>query len=196
MNFYIKCEYITRLVSPLFKNMRCVSQLIDIAIACENGANYYAVSSEFDAKYASQSVLKQLPSKSLWKKLDIIRQEIEQFIFTQSAEAPIELYAWAPEGQFYLVKSFLIIPHSPQNILGLKTFDISQTFYEFVGFVHESYFGPQLELSLEQKMELFFSDPACPPMAINTNSLTEVVWLRAFNDFLEKQKANYFLPDK
>lgn len=73
-------------------------ELISIGIVAEDGHEYYAVSTEFDASKANQwvrtNVLNQLPNPSdpAWRNRDKIREEV--FTFLTSASTPPELWAW------------------------------------------------------------------------------------------------------
>ncbi|QGU01700.1 3'-5' exoribonuclease.1 [Corynebacterium kalinowskii] len=73
-------------------------ELVSIGIVAEDGREYYAVSSQFDASRANSwvraNVLSQLPNPSdpVWKSLDTIRREVYQFL-TSASTAP-QLWAW------------------------------------------------------------------------------------------------------
>lgn len=73
-------------------------ELVSIGIVAEDGREYYAVSTEFDASKANQwvrtNVLNQLPNPSdpAWRNRDQIRVEV--FTFLTSASTPPELWAW------------------------------------------------------------------------------------------------------
>ena len=72
--------------------------LISIGVVCEDGREYYAVSTEFDPATASpwvrDNVLAQLPSPSdpVWKSRETIREELLAFL-TEDGHDP-ETWAW------------------------------------------------------------------------------------------------------
>lgn len=73
-------------------------ELISIGIVAEDGREYYAVSTEFDAADANAwvrvNVLDKLPERSnpAWKSREQIREEV--FDFLTSDRTPPELWAW------------------------------------------------------------------------------------------------------
>lgn len=73
--------------------------LVSIGVVAEDGREYYAISTEFDAGAAGQwvraNVLNQLPNPSspLWKSRATIRRDLEEFFFARGAGDP-ELWAW------------------------------------------------------------------------------------------------------
>ncbi|MEJ5920565.1 MULTISPECIES: polyadenylate-specific 3'-exoribonuclease AS [unclassified Corynebacterium] len=73
--------------------------LVSIGVVCEDGREYYAVSTEFDERKAGQwvrqNVLNQLPSPSspLWKSRATIREELTEFLCPRGDDRP-ELWAW------------------------------------------------------------------------------------------------------
>ncbi|MEJ5928892.1 polyadenylate-specific 3'-exoribonuclease AS [Corynebacterium sp. H128] len=73
-------------------------ELVSIAIVAEDGREYYAVSTEFDASKANAwvaaNVLAQLPNPSdpAWKSEERIRQEVYEFL-TSTGTQP-QLWAW------------------------------------------------------------------------------------------------------
>ncbi|MGP6172788.1 polyadenylate-specific 3'-exoribonuclease AS [Corynebacterium sp. A21] len=73
-------------------------ELVSIGIVAEDGREYYAVSTGFDAAKAGpwvrENVLNQLPSPSdrCWKSRDTIRSEVLAFL--TSATTQPELWAW------------------------------------------------------------------------------------------------------
>lgn len=72
--------------------------LVSIGVVAEDGREYYAVSTEFDASRANSwvraNVLSQLPNPSdpTWKSRETIRREV--FEFLTSASTPPQLWAW------------------------------------------------------------------------------------------------------
>lgn len=74
-------------------------ELISIGVVAEDGREYYAVSTEFDAGRAGPwvrtHVLPKLPSPAspLWRSRRQIRSDLEEFFGIAGAE-PIELWAW------------------------------------------------------------------------------------------------------
>lgn len=73
--------------------------LVSIGVVAQDGREYYAVSTEFDASKAGPwvraNVLNQLPSPSspLWKNRETIRKELLAFL-TESGTGRPELWAW------------------------------------------------------------------------------------------------------
>lgn len=73
--------------------------LVSIGVVAEDGREYYAVSTEFDASKAGPwvraNVLNQLPSPSspLWKNRETIRKELLAFL-TETGTGRPELWAW------------------------------------------------------------------------------------------------------
>ena len=74
-------------------------ELISIGVAAEDGREYYAVSTEFDAQAAGRwvrtHVLPKLPAYSspVWRSRAQIRNDLEDFFGINGSE-PIELWAW------------------------------------------------------------------------------------------------------
>ncbi|MFF3570434.1 polyadenylate-specific 3'-exoribonuclease AS [Nocardia jiangxiensis] len=73
--------------------------LVSIGVVCEDGREYYAVSSEFDAAKAGpwvrRNVLPKLPAPSspLWRTRRQIRDDIYRFLIPRTGVEP-ELWAW------------------------------------------------------------------------------------------------------
>ncbi|APT92213.1 hypothetical protein CPHO_04150 [Corynebacterium phocae] len=73
-------------------------ELVSIGIVAEDGREYYAVSTDFDAAKANawvrENVLNQLPSPSskAWKPLDTIRAEVLEFLCRPTSQ--VQLWAW------------------------------------------------------------------------------------------------------
>lgn len=73
-------------------------QLVSIGVVAEDGREYYAVSSDFDASRANawvrENVLAKLPSPrdGAWKSQEQIRNEL--FEFLTHHDATVELWAW------------------------------------------------------------------------------------------------------
>ncbi len=73
--------------------------LISIGVVCEDGREYYAVSSEFDPDRAGpwvrRNVLPKLPppSSALWRTRRQIRDELYRFVIPRPGVEP-ELWAW------------------------------------------------------------------------------------------------------
>ncbi|MGV0578827.1 polyadenylate-specific 3'-exoribonuclease AS [Mycolicibacterium elephantis] len=74
-------------------------ELISIGVVAEDGREYYAVSTEFDAgragRWVRKHVLPKLPSPSagVWRSRQQIRSDLEDF-FGVDGDEPIELWAW------------------------------------------------------------------------------------------------------
>ncbi|MGW4720654.1 polyadenylate-specific 3'-exoribonuclease AS [Nocardia sp. NPDC004260] len=90
MRYFYDCEFIEDGVTI---------DLVSIGVVCEDGREYYAVSTEFDAERAGpwvrKFVLPQLPSPSspLWRSRDRIRDELYAFLVPRPTVQP-ELWAW------------------------------------------------------------------------------------------------------
>ncbi|WP_078311818.1 MULTISPECIES: polyadenylate-specific 3'-exoribonuclease AS [unclassified Mycobacterium] len=77
-------------------------ELISIGMVCEDGREYYAVSTAFDPQQAGpwvrQNVLPKLPALSspLWRSRGQIRDELAEFLGLNGGGPtdPIELWAW------------------------------------------------------------------------------------------------------
>ncbi|MGW5318050.1 polyadenylate-specific 3'-exoribonuclease AS [Nocardia thailandica] len=73
--------------------------LISIGVVCEDGREYYAVSTEFDAGRAGpwvrRNVLPKLPPKTspLWRTRERIRDDLLKFLLPRPGIVP-ELWAW------------------------------------------------------------------------------------------------------
>jgi hypothetical protein len=76
-----------------------VIDLVSIAFVCEDGREFYAVSSEFDAgragPWVSRYVLPKLPPQTspLWRTREQIREDLYRFLIPRPTVAP-ELWAW------------------------------------------------------------------------------------------------------
>ncbi|WP_330185910.1 polyadenylate-specific 3'-exoribonuclease AS [Nocardia sp. NBC_01503] len=73
--------------------------LVSIAVVCEDGREYYAVSTEFDADKAGpfvrRNVLPKLPppASHLWRSREKIREDLYRFFLPRPGIEP-ELWAW------------------------------------------------------------------------------------------------------
>lgn len=73
--------------------------LVSIGVVAEDGREYYAVSTEFDARKAGPwvraNVLNQLPNPSspVWRSRDAIRRDLQEFLLVPGTGEP-ELWAW------------------------------------------------------------------------------------------------------
>lgn len=73
-------------------------ELVSIGIVAEDGREYYAVSTDFDASRANawvrDNVLDKLPNPGapVWRSLDAIRAEVLSFL--TSSRDDVELWAW------------------------------------------------------------------------------------------------------
>lgn len=90
LRYFYDCEFIEDGV---------VIDLVSIGVVCEDGREYYAVSTEFDPDKAGpwvrRHVLPQLPSPSspLWRSRKQIRDDLYKFLVPRSSVVP-ELWAW------------------------------------------------------------------------------------------------------
>ncbi|MBF6212972.1 polyadenylate-specific 3'-exoribonuclease AS [Nocardia puris] len=90
MRYFYDCEFIEDGV---------VIDLVSIGVVCEDGREYYAVSTEFDAGRAGpwvrKHVLPLLPPESspLWRSREQIRDDLYKFLVPRTSVQP-ELWAW------------------------------------------------------------------------------------------------------
>ncbi len=90
LRYFYDCEFI--------EDGRTID-LISIGVVCEDGREYYAVSTEFDPERAGpwvrKHVLPQLPAPSspLWRSRDRIRDDLFAFFVPRATVQP-ELWAW------------------------------------------------------------------------------------------------------
>ncbi|MEU4316634.1 polyadenylate-specific 3'-exoribonuclease AS [Nocardia sp. NPDC024068] len=76
-----------------------VIDLVSIGVVCEDGREFYAVSSEFDAgragPWVNKNVLPKLPptTSPLWKSRTQIRDELYRFLVPRPTVQP-EMWAW------------------------------------------------------------------------------------------------------
>ena len=90
MRYFYDCEFIEDGV---------VVELVSIGVVCEDGREFYAVSTEFNAEKAGpwvrRNVLPKLPppSSPLWRRRAQIRDELYAFLIPRPTVAP-ELWAW------------------------------------------------------------------------------------------------------
>lgn len=89
MRYFYDCEFI--------EDGRSID-LISVGLVCEDGREYYAISTEFDERAAGEfvrkHVLPQLPSPgdSAWRSRERIRTELWEFV--SAVPGPVELWAW------------------------------------------------------------------------------------------------------
>ncbi|PTR32177.1 uncharacterized protein DUF5051 [Rhodococcus sp. OK519] len=90
MRYFYDCEFI--------EDGRTI-ELVSIGVVCEDGREFYAVSTEFDperaGKWVRRNVLPKLPSPSspLWKSRTKIRDDLMKFLVPRPGIEP-ELWAW------------------------------------------------------------------------------------------------------
>lgn len=90
LRYFYDCEFIEDGV---------VIDLVSIGVVCEDGREYYAVSTEFDAKRAGpwvrKYVLPQLPppASPRWRSREQIRDDLYKFLIPRPSVQP-ELWAW------------------------------------------------------------------------------------------------------
>lgn len=70
MKYFIDCEFIEGFHKPIFGKRRHFIDLISIGIVCEDGREYYAISSEFNPKdadnWVKENVISKLPPKNVF----------------------------------------------------------------------------------------------------------------------------------
>lgn len=71
MKYFIDTEFIEGFHKPLFGKRRHFIDLISIAIVCEDGRSYYAISNEFNPKDADQWVKDNVISKLPRRRVDL-----------------------------------------------------------------------------------------------------------------------------
>ncbi|RDI65291.1 polyadenylate-specific 3'-exoribonuclease AS [Nocardia pseudobrasiliensis] len=90
LRYFYDCEFIEDGV---------VIDLVSIGVVCEDGREYYAVSTEFDPEKAGpwvrRNVLPKLPSPAspLWRSREQIREDLYRFFLPRPSVEP-ELWAW------------------------------------------------------------------------------------------------------
>ncbi len=90
MRYFYDCEFI--------EDGRTID-LVSIGVVCEDGREYYAVSTEFDPARAGSWVRKNVlpklpqPSSPLWKSREKIRDDLLKFFVPRPMVVP-ELWAW------------------------------------------------------------------------------------------------------
>jgi hypothetical protein len=90
VRYFYDCEFI--------EDGRTID-LVSIGVVCEDGREYYAVSTEFDparaGSWVRKNVLPKLPAPSspLWKSRDKIRDDLLKFFVPRPMVVP-ELWAW------------------------------------------------------------------------------------------------------
>jgi hypothetical protein len=90
LRYFYDCEFIEDGV---------VIDLVSIGVVCEDGREYYAVSTEFDPERAGpwvrKNVLPKLPSPSsrVWRSREQIRKDLYDFLVPRPSVTP-ELWAW------------------------------------------------------------------------------------------------------
>ncbi|QCQ91521.1 polyadenylate-specific 3'-exoribonuclease AS [Rhodococcus sp. SGAir0479] len=90
MRYFYDCEFI--------EDGRTI-ELVSIGVVCEDGREFYAVSTEFDperaGKWVRRNVLPKLPppSSPLWKSRARIRDDLLKFLVPRPGIEP-ELWAW------------------------------------------------------------------------------------------------------
>ncbi|QBJ94890.1 polyadenylate-specific 3'-exoribonuclease AS [Rhodococcus sp. ABRD24] len=90
MRYFYDCEFI--------EDGRTI-ELVSIGVVCEDGREFYAVSTEFDperaGKWVRRNVLPKLPppSSPLWKSRSRIRDDLVKFLVPRPGIEP-ELWAW------------------------------------------------------------------------------------------------------
>ncbi|MCX4098741.1 polyadenylate-specific 3'-exoribonuclease AS [Nocardia sp. alder85J] len=90
LRYFYDCEFIEDGVTI---------DLVSIGVVCEDGREYYAVSTEFDPEKAGpwvrRNVLPKLPSPGspLWRSRDRIRDDLFRFLLPRPGVNP-ELWAW------------------------------------------------------------------------------------------------------
>ncbi len=96
-------------------------ELVSIGVACEDGREYYAISTEFDPARAGawvrRNVLDKLPSPadSAWRRRTTIRDELAQFL--AAGEGDPELWAWyAAYDHVVLAQLWGTMPQLPRFI--------------------------------------------------------------------------------
>jgi hypothetical protein len=111
MKYYIDTEFIEDFHKPLFGKRRHFIDLISIAIVCEDGRQYYAISNEFKTKDASDWVKKNVIAKlydedgfkltPCWKSNAQIAQEIKQFVYDGCEAISVEEWGKTQDIEFY-----------------------------------------------------------------------------------------------
>ncbi|APT85111.1 polyadenylate-specific 3'-exoribonuclease AS [Corynebacterium aquilae] len=95
-------------------------ELVSIGIVAEDGREYYAVSTDFDAKKANSwvktHVLNQLPSPAdkAWRSKETIAREVKDFL---TAKGRCELFAWVGSyDHVVLAQLYGAMPDMPKGL--------------------------------------------------------------------------------
>lgn len=95
--------------------------LISIGVVCDDGREFYAISTEFDEREAGEFVRKHVldklpsPSDKAWMSRAAITQRLEEFF--NAGEGPVELWAWmAAYDHVALCGLWGAMPALPHNI--------------------------------------------------------------------------------
>ena len=96
-------------------------ELISIGVACEDGREYYAISTEFDparaGNWVRRHVLDKLPSPGdkAWRNRRVIRDELVAFF--GAGDGDVELWAWyAAYDHVVLAQLWGTMPELPRSI--------------------------------------------------------------------------------
>jgi hypothetical protein len=121
-------------------------ELVSIGVACEDGREYYAISSEFDSRRAGswvrRNVLDKLPSPGdpAWRTRATIRSELAEFF--AAGDGDVDLWAWyASYDHVVLAQLWGSMPQLPRMIPRF-TKELRQ-FWEDAGYPPIPDHGPQ-----------------------------------------------------
>ncbi len=106
--YFLDTEFIEGFHKPWFGKRRHFIELISIGICCDDGREYYAVSTDFNEKDANdwvkQNVINQLPEMTfngsniqevkLWKSNAQILQDLQQFVTRERGSDDVEVYGY------------------------------------------------------------------------------------------------------
>lgn len=207
MNFYFTCRYTTakRRVG-LFKRL-FAPELISIAITCDNGNSYYAINTDFSARYANEeetAYIYSLPSliDPEWKPVKQIVKELVDYLYENDKDT----------GPFVFVHDNDVVGCSVLTGLfgeskGFIDFvDLSQVVEEYVDCLYDDDFGinspyrfekikeSDKRYTLEDKMEMFATHEHYPRYInrLDSHPVVQVDWVKALSTFMDNVKHGTF----
>ncbi len=216
--FYIDTEFIEGFHKPLFGKRRHFIDLISIGIVCENGAEYSAISSEYNYKDASdwvkENVIERLYiatvdgfrrqfsfesnfHKHYGKPNKQIAQEISEFIYKQSnykATLPVKIEIVGYFSGFDYVLFSSIFGTMMDLPLGFPMYfiDLKQTLDEKVEFIFNRITAgiiPIISNAHERKLDFIrINDHSYPKQNNEHLAIDDAKWNRTLDTYLQSYK--------
>lgn len=217
MKYYIDTEFIESFHKPLFGKKRHFIDLISIAIVCEDGREYYAISNEFNPKDADQwvrdNVISKLPPRHvnfydspkmrreslLWKDNARIRQEIYEFFGYKpewtdygsdifSKDTDIQVYAYYADYDWVLLCSLFGRMIDLPNGFPMYCRDLKQLFDERVeAMPPQRIHKADVDDSFPVRVEQIKSCGAYPKQLNEHNALDDARWNKSLHEFIIKR---------